>query len=122
MGAAIPHLATLAVSLPAILPFPADEVHIEILTGSVEVQDEIIPEDEDEDISYQTRSKSTLSVVVKIGTGETEERTNPDKKGRGKKVGKPGIKARGKGQDSEKQNQPEQIVFQEPEQEEMDVV
>ena len=72
MGAAIPHLSTLAVSLPSILPFAADEIHTEILTGSVEVQDEVIPEDEDEDISYQTRGKSTLSVLITIGDGDDE--------------------------------------------------
>ncbi|KAH7928200.1 hypothetical protein BV22DRAFT_985696, partial [Leucogyrophana mollusca] len=70
MGAAIPHLATLAVSLPPILPFPADEIHTEIKTGSVDVHDEVIPDDEDEDIEYRTRIKSTLSVVIKVGEGD----------------------------------------------------
>jgi len=67
MGAAIPHLATLTVSLPLILPFASDEITTEVLTGTVEVQDEVIPEDEDEDVSYQTRIKSSMSVVIKIG-------------------------------------------------------
>ena len=50
MGAAIPHLMQLALSLPPILPFPQDEIHTEILTGTVEVQDEVVPDDEYEDI------------------------------------------------------------------------
>jgi|SRR5882762_9849335 ribonuclease P/MRP protein subunit RPP20 len=116
MGAAIPHLATLAVSLPSILPFAADEIHTEILTGTVEVQDEIIPEDEDEDISYQTRGKSTLRVVIKIGDGDDEVQPNVGTNVKGKtgpKTTKHGGR-KGKGQS-------EQIVFQEPEQEDMDV-
>ncbi|KAL6308707.1 hypothetical protein BKA93DRAFT_725448 [Sparassis latifolia] len=85
MGAAIPHLMLLTVSLPSILPFPPDEVHTEILTGTVEVQDELIPEDEDEDISYRTRGKSTVSVVIKIGNGVDEVL-----KGKNKRKGKGG--------------------------------
>ncbi|EIW60887.1 uncharacterized protein TRAVEDRAFT_119300 [Trametes versicolor FP-101664 SS1] len=72
MGAAIPHLMQLALSLPPILPFPQDEIHTEILTGTVEVQDELVPEDEDEDISYRTRGKSSVSIVIKIGDGVDE--------------------------------------------------
>ncbi|KAH9890591.1 hypothetical protein C8Q73DRAFT_652325 [Cubamyces lactineus] len=72
MGAAIPHLMQLALSLPPILPYSPDEVHTEVKTGTVEVQDELIPEDDDEDISYRTRGKSTVSVVIKIGDGVDE--------------------------------------------------
>lgn len=72
MGAAIPHLLQLSVALPPILPFAADEIHSQITTGTVEVQDEIVPDDEDEDITYQTRGKSTLLIVIKIGDGEFE--------------------------------------------------
>ncbi|KAH8100248.1 hypothetical protein BXZ70DRAFT_1000410 [Cristinia sonorae] len=72
MGAAIPHLLQLSVSLPSILPHPPEDIHTEVLTGTVEVQDELIPDDEDEDISYRTRGKSTLSVVIKIGDGVDE--------------------------------------------------
>ena len=60
MGAAITHLA----SLPPILPYASDEIHTEILTGTVEIQDEVIPDDEDEHITYETRSKSTRNVVI----------------------------------------------------------
>ncbi|KAJ3524749.1 hypothetical protein NM688_g8510 [Phlebia brevispora] len=69
MGAAIPHLMQLAVSLPEILPHGPEEIHTEVLTGSVDLQDEVIPEDEEEDISYRTRGKSTVSVVITIGDG-----------------------------------------------------
>ncbi|KAI0648349.1 hypothetical protein C8Q79DRAFT_999715 [Trametes meyenii] len=72
MGAAIPHLMQLALSLPSTLPFSPDEVHTEIMTGTVEVQDEMIPDDEDEDISYRTRGKSAVSVVIKVGDGVDE--------------------------------------------------
>lgn len=64
---------TLAVSLSAVLPYAADEIHIETLTGTVEVQDELIPDDEDEDISYRTRGKSSVSVVITIGDGVDEK-------------------------------------------------
>ncbi|THH09368.1 hypothetical protein EW145_g2071 [Phellinidium pouzarii] len=70
LGAAIPHLSRLAISLPPILPFPPDEIHTEVLTGTAELQDEIIPDDEDEDITLRTRGKSTMSIVIKIGDGE----------------------------------------------------
>lgn len=119
MGAAIPHLATLSVSLPSILPFPLDEIHTEILTGSVNVQDEVIPQDEDEDITYQTRSKSTLSVVIKIGNGDDEERSIAGKKGRGKRKGANTANRVGRSGDPEGSTR-QQIVFQEPEQEDMD--
>lgn len=72
MGAAIPHMLQLALSLPEILPYPSEEVQTEVLTGTVEVQDEVIPEDEDEDVSLRTRGKSTLSIVIKIGDGVDE--------------------------------------------------
>ncbi|KAI9059717.1 hypothetical protein FKP32DRAFT_1579193 [Trametes sanguinea] len=72
MGAAIPHLMQLALSLPPILPYPQDEIHTEVTTGTVEVQDELIPDDEDEDVSYRTRGKSTVSVVIRVGDGVDE--------------------------------------------------
>ena len=69
MGAAIPHLMQLALSLPSILPYSQDEILTEVLTDTVDVQDELLPEDEDEDISYRTRGKSTVSVVIRVGDG-----------------------------------------------------
>ncbi len=62
----------LVASLPEILPFPAEKIRTEVLTGTVDVQDELVPDDEDEDISYRTRAKSSLSVVVIIGDGVDE--------------------------------------------------
>ncbi|PCH38590.1 hypothetical protein WOLCODRAFT_66465 [Wolfiporia cocos MD-104 SS10] len=84
MGAAIPHLMQLAVSLPSILPFPPEEVHTEICTGTTEVVDEVIPEDDDEDITINTRGKSTLSVVITVGDG-VDEIIRPAKKRRNAK-------------------------------------
>ena len=122
MGAAIPHLLQLSVALPPILPFSPDEIHTEVLTGTVEVQDEVIPDDEDEDVSYQTRGKSTLSVVIKIGDGKDE--TNrvgrnhgaaKNQSGRGGRRG--GVKVGDKkGKEKMRQESPEEIVLEEPEQ------
>ncbi|KAM5530688.1 hypothetical protein V8D89_015660 [Ganoderma adspersum] len=72
MGAAIPHLMQLALSLPGVLPYPADEVQTAVTTGSVEVQDELVPDDDDEDVAYRTRGKSTVSVVITVGDGVDE--------------------------------------------------
>ncbi|KAI0093797.1 hypothetical protein BDY19DRAFT_275486 [Irpex rosettiformis] len=97
MGAAIPHLLQLALSLPEILPYSEDEIKTEVQTGTVQVQDEVIPDDEDEDISIRTRGKSTLSVVITIGDGIDEgPRTG---KGR-KKVVKPREAGSGRGKAS----------------------
>lgn len=81
MGAAIPHLLALAASLPDILPFGPDEIHTSIVTGTVEVMDEMIPANDAEDIVYETRGKSTVNVVITIGDGVDEER--PKKKSKG---------------------------------------
>jgi ribonuclease P/MRP protein subunit RPP20 len=58
--------------LPEVLPFSPEEIRKEILTGTVDVQDELLPDDEDEDITYRTRAKSSLSVVIIIGDGVDE--------------------------------------------------
>ena len=129
MGAAIPHLMQLALSLPSILPFPQDEIHTEVLTGTVEVQDELIPDDEDEDISYRTRGKSTVSVVIKVGDGSDEPAAPPKQVG-GKKnntgsrtpqvdgaAGQAAGKSSGK-KGHRPQTKPEQIVFREDEMDE----
>ncbi|KAK0474937.1 hypothetical protein IW261DRAFT_1568428 [Armillaria novae-zelandiae] len=62
MGAAIPHLVKLALALPPILPF---EVRAEYKTGTVEVCDEV-DGGEEGDITYETRGKSTLMVVISL--------------------------------------------------------
>ncbi|EJD05937.1 uncharacterized protein FOMMEDRAFT_69447, partial [Fomitiporia mediterranea MF3/22] len=94
MGAAIPHLARLAVSLPSILPYSASDIQTAVFTGTVELQDEVIPEDEDEDISLRTRGKSTMSVIIKIEGGDNEdvgqaEKTSKKQKGKGRKGNAP---------------------------------
>lgn len=134
MGAAIPHLLLLSVSLPGILPFASEEIRTEVLTGTVEVQDEVIPDDSDEEITYQIRGKSTLSVVIKIGDGEFDGDTGPsgkrscnkgasasrsiNAKGEGSRSG-----VGGNGNGNGKRVQPSEpitpVVFQEPEQDEM---
>ena len=130
MGAAIPHLVTLSTSLPSILPHSADEIHTEIQTGTVEVQDEVIPDDdEDEDISYRTRGKSTVSVVIKVGDGTEDAPVAPPnpksgarKNNTGRKAGPSGGKptAQQSGQKGHKPQAqvPEQIVFREDEMDE----
>ncbi|TRM59846.1 hypothetical protein BD626DRAFT_506600 [Schizophyllum amplum] len=72
MGAAIPHLVQLSVALPPILPYGPEEFHTEITTGTVKVHDEVIPEDDEADITYESRGKSTLMIIMKIGDGEYE--------------------------------------------------
>ncbi|KAF8894745.1 hypothetical protein BD779DRAFT_1467302 [Infundibulicybe gibba] len=117
MGAAIPHLLYLSSALPSTLPFAPDEIHVNITTGTLNVQDEVIPLDEDEEITYQTRGKSTLNLVIKIGDGEFDgDSTGPLKKHR--KVARPkkagtGVKAGAS---------VPQKVFQEPEQEPVDMI
>ena len=78
MGAAIPICLTLAASLPDILPSGSSKIKTEISTGTVQVRDEVIPENDDEDISYANRSKSTVSVTMTLGDGVDE--TRPTKK------------------------------------------
>ncbi|GLB35464.1 hypothetical protein LshimejAT787_0210290 [Lyophyllum shimeji] len=127
MGAAIPLLLQLVMALPPILPFSRDEIHAEVTTGTVEVQDEVIPDDEDEDVTYETRGKSTLRVVLKIGDGEFDgDKTGASKKkvrhrggnagGKGHKV--PGAHDKGKAVQSGLGD----IVLQEPEQEDMEML
>ena len=107
-------MARLAIILPTILPFAADEIHSEVRTGTAELLDELIPEDDDEDISVRTRDKSTMSVIIRIGDGDLKPSTNPKKpmNTRGKQI----RNARaGAGYDMV---EAEQIVFQEDDQEE----
>lgn len=121
MGAAIPHLMQLILALPPILPFASDEIHIDVTTGTVDVQDEIIPDDEDEDISYETRAKSTLKVIMKIGDGEFEgDKTGPIKRGGGPSRNA----ARGRGGAGQKKGQSEPskgVLLREPEQKDVDM-
>jgi ribonuclease P/MRP protein subunit RPP20 len=98
MGAAIPQLVQLSVSLPSILPHAADEIKTEILTGTVEVQDELIPEDDDEDTTLRTRNKSVLQITLTIGDGDREVAASSHNKVRSERPrGKRGRGRRGKG-------------------------
>jgi len=127
MGAAIPLLAQLICALPPILPFSQDEIRTEITTGTVGVQDEIIPEDEDEDLTYRTREKSVLRVNFVIGDGQfdgdrTASRKYAGGKGVPKSYGRPttnNAKKDGKGKDKRKAaTESTTVVYEEPEQEE----
>lgn len=80
MGAAIPHAVQLSLSLPSILPHESEEIQTEVLTGSVEVKDEVIPEDDDDDIAYRTRGKSTIMIIMKIGDGVNDASRRPRSK------------------------------------------
>ncbi|RDB24021.1 Ribonuclease P protein subunit p20 [Hypsizygus marmoreus] len=133
MGAAIPLLLSLTMALPPILPFSADEIHTEVTTGTVEVQDEVIPDDEDEDITYQTRGKSTLKVVIKIGDGEYEGGLSGSAKKNGKNrggnngarpdkgvLGQRGSESGDKGKAVQRGSH--DVILQEPEQEDMEML
>lgn len=127
LGAAIPLLLQLVVALPPILPFAADEIHTEVTTGTVEVQDEVIPDDEDEDVSYETRGKSSLKVIFKIGDGEFEgDKSGPAKKnGRLREhhdVARGSKPTRNKRQAKGRQSKSTDVVLQEPEQQEMEML
>ncbi|OCB84334.1 hypothetical protein A7U60_g9014 [Sanghuangporus baumii] len=114
MGAAIPHLARLAVSLPSILPYDSSEIQTEVRTGTVEVQDEIIPDDEDEDVSLRTRGKSTMSVTIKIEGGDNESAQTSTKKQKDKGKGKTVVAQNGDiGKTSADTTQLKQLVFTE---------
>lgn len=126
MGAAIPLLLQLTCALPTILPFPQDEIHTEVTTGTIEVQDEVLPEDDDDDVTYQTRAKSTLRIVFKIGDGNYEGDKTGSRKYAG---GKGGRKTRGhprnggqKGKAKASDDGPSEVVLEEPEQEYMDML
>ncbi|KIK54498.1 hypothetical protein GYMLUDRAFT_901014 [Collybiopsis luxurians FD-317 M1] len=107
MGAAIPLLLQLSLALPPILPFSPDEIHTEILTGTVEVQDEIIPDDEEEDISYRTRGKSTLKIDIVIGDGEFSG--GPIRNSKRARKGKARVEASGKNSGAVENAEPQQV-------------
>ncbi len=117
MGAAIPLLVQLSCALPPILPFSKDEIHTEISTGTVSVQDEVIPCNEDEDVAYNTREKSTLYVVIRIGDGQSETDGSQQRKtrlnGNKPKSSKPRSKA--------KTDDRQILIYEEPEQEQEDI-
>ncbi|KAF5372887.1 hypothetical protein D9758_001512 [Tetrapyrgos nigripes] len=106
MGAAIPLLLQLSVALPPILPFSSDEIRTEVTTGTVEVTDEILPEDDEHDITQETRGKSTLQIVITIGDGEP-----PSRNAKKRRHAKPPTTA-----------PTSEVVIPEPEQVEMEMV
>ncbi|KAF9239690.1 hypothetical protein BU15DRAFT_87989 [Melanogaster broomeanus] len=125
MGAAISHLALLAVSLPPILPWAQDEVTVEVFTGSVEVHDEILSESGSEEgegpeEEFRTRVKSTMNVVIRIGDGEPATTVSNSEQGQAPRPAKKKSKRKKTGgKEGDKQREgavPEQIVLQEPEQ------
>ncbi|KAG5649583.1 hypothetical protein H0H81_002997 [Sphagnurus paluster] len=127
MGAAIPLLLQLVVALPPILPFSSDEIHTEVTTGTVEVQDEVIPDDEDEDVTYETRGKSTLRVIIKVGDGEfdgdktsTTKKTPRQRSGNTGSVNNKGAKNRDTGRP--RSSKSGEVILQEPEQEDMEML
>ena len=127
MGAAIPHLLQLTCALPPILPFPQDEIHHTVTTGTIEVQDEVLPENDDDDITYETRGKSTLRVDLKIGDGIFEGDMTGSRKYAGGKGGKaPGPQRKNGGKKGKAKeiidDRRSEIVFEEPEQEYMDML
>ncbi|GAA5936710.1 uncharacterized protein JCM15063_001963 [Sporobolomyces koalae] len=75
---------------------------MQVRTGTAVVGDEITPEDDDEDMIYQTRTKSTVEIVLSIqedlaklvGVGRQFKRGNTSARG-GKRRG--GMKGRGGG-------------------------
>ncbi|KIJ63288.1 hypothetical protein HYDPIDRAFT_113254 [Hydnomerulius pinastri MD-312] len=126
MGAAIPHLALLAVSLPPILPWAEDEVKVEVFTGSADVHDEILSESEEEgeggpEEEFRTRTKSTMNVIIRIGDGEQAPTARNTGQGQASRPNKKKTKPKGKGGEKEGgPKAPEPIMLQEPEQDDMD--
>jgi hypothetical protein len=115
MGAAIPHLSLLAVSLPQIVP---GELSVEVQTGSVEVVDQMLEGSEDDDSGdndeeFKTRVKSTMNVVIHVGGSEDPKVISNSAKGSATDSGQ-------SDENVQQPEQPEQIVLQEPEQEDMD--
>lgn len=98
MTAAIPTLLTLATSLPEILPFANEDIHIEYTTGTVVCMDEMLPAEDDEEDEEEgpdaiqselvQRRTAQLSVVITIGSGA--------KQVSGKEKGRSHIKGKGK--------------------------
>ncbi|GAA5987801.1 hypothetical protein JCM10908_007221 [Rhodotorula pacifica] len=83
LGAAIPLCLSLALAIRDAIPGgePLEDEHdtdkaaagseesvvkMEVMTGSKDVHDEITPDDEEEDIVYQTRTKSTVSITLSL--------------------------------------------------------
>jgi len=66
LGAALPLGLSLSLAIPDALPGGQDSVIITVKTDSVEIQDEIVPDDDMEDLDYQTRTKSSIEVSISL--------------------------------------------------------
>ncbi|TFL07821.1 hypothetical protein BDV98DRAFT_609788 [Pterulicium gracile] len=115
MGAAIPLLIQLSAALPPILPYAASDIVTEITTGTQDVQDELIPDDDEQEPTFESRSKSTLTIVMKIGDGVKEASTT-NRGGRKKRKQGPPANASAGSSKKAKDKSAAQAVFQEPEQ------
>lgn len=128
MGAAIPHLALLAVSLPPILPWAESEVHVDVFTGSVEVHDEVLSEsgsdtEDGPQEEFRTRVKSTMNIIIRIGQAETSSTADNSVHGSAPTRSAKKVERqvnRGKGGVRQERDAPEQIVLQELEQDGME--
>lgn len=127
MGAAIPHLTLLAVSLPPILPWAEDEVHVDVFTGSLEVHDEMLSESgsEAEDgppEEFRTRVKSTMNIIIRVGQCETSATADNHIRGPASRPAKNAERRADGGKNGARQggDAPERIVLQEPEQDGME--
>lgn len=80
----------------------------------MELHDELIPEDEDEDISMRTRGKSTMSVTIIIGDGRPQSTATQIKQAKSSKQKR---RQTGKVATTTDMEDLEEIVFQEDDQE-----
>ncbi|GAA5971178.1 hypothetical protein JCM11641_004174 [Rhodosporidiobolus odoratus] len=108
MGAAIPLALSLALAIRDAIPGgqptpptadgtnPAQQdeiVRMEVRTGSKVVKDEVTPDDDDEDMVYQSRTKSTVEIELRLngqlasslGNGNKGARERGGTSGRGRK-------------------------------------
>lgn len=82
------------------------------------MHDEVIPEDEDEDISLQSRFKSSLIIIMKIGDGVDERNETSGKKRQRQNFPSKGQSNEGDLDDDDSQTDMGEIVMQEADQEE----
>jgi len=125
MGAAIPHLTLLAVSLPPTLPWAEDEVHVDVFTGSVELHDEVLSESgsEVEDgprEEFRTRVKSTMNIIIRLGQGITPTTADNPVRGPAPRPAKKDRQASGGRGDVGQEDVPDGIVLQELDQDGME--
>lgn len=103
-------MTLLVASLPLILPFPRDQIRVDSRTYTVDCTQEIIPEDEDEDISYEIKGRSALGVLIRVGEVDVPDLFDKSMRAKdgdgwedGEKSRRPGKKKRKKGKEKEKE-------------------